>query len=81
MARPVGVSSVDIFSSLGRRIQPSASKVRSAVTRTHSLSALMPAPARLAKWFAPIRTATSICTRAPGDQRPFDAETSARQPP
>jgi len=47
MARPAGVSRVDIRSSLGRRSQPSASNVRSAVTRRQSLSALIPAFDRL----------------------------------
>jgi len=81
IARPVGVSSVDILSSLGRRIQPSASNARSAVTRTQSRSALMPEAARLARCPAPIWTTTSICTVSPGVQRPFETETCARHAP
>ena len=75
------MSSVDILSSLGRRIQPSASNVRSAVTSAHNLSALMPAAARLARWPAPIWTVTSICTVSPGFQRLVETDASALHAP
>ena len=74
MASPVGVSRVDIFSSLESRIQPSASKVRSAVRSTQRRSALMPAAARLATCAAENVRPTPICNSAPGSSS--DRETS-----
>ncbi len=81
MARPAGVSSVDIFSSLGSRIQPSASNVRSAVIRTQSESGLMPFSARAAMCVSARRKATSYLMPWPGDHESRKSRISARQSP